>query len=281
MPSLHWRVRDRVVPLDRPLVMGILNVTPDSFSDGGQFFDAELAVARGLEMIAEGADILDIGGESTRPYAQPVTPAEEIRRVVPVVRALAERTRVLLSLDTSKAEVARQGLTAGAHIVNDVTALRGDAPMFEIVREANAGAILMHMQGTPATMQDDPHYDDVLAEVHSFLAERVAACVAAGIAVENLAIDPGIGFGKTNQHSLTLIRHLDQFLELGRPLCLGVSRKGFIGKITGRARHERAAGSVAITCWAAAHGAADIVRVHDVAATVDAMRVIAAIRAVP
>jgi dihydropteroate synthase len=276
MFPLQWQVRGRVITIERPLVMGILNVTPDSFSDGGQFAAHDAAVTRALQMVQESVDIIDVGGESTRPYSEPVPLDEELRRVVPVVKAIAKQSPVLISVDTSKAEVARQALDAGASIVNDVTAL-GDGEMPDVVRKSAAGAILMHMQGTPQTMQINPHYDFVVCEVHDFLAARINALVKTGIPRECLAIDPGIGFGKTNEHSLTLLANLDRFLDLGRPICLGVSRKGFIGKITGRERPDRAAGSVAVACHAMTRGAAHIVRVHDVAPTVDAVKMIDAV----
>jgi dihydropteroate synthase len=275
--ALFWHVRGRVIAIERPLIMGILNVTPDSFSNGGQFADHDAAVAHGLQMVREGADIIDVGGESTRPYAEPVPLDLELRRVIPVVTELAKQS-VLVSVDTSKSEVARHALDAGAAIINDVTALTGDPSMADVVRRSGAGAILMHMQGTPQTMQVAPHYVDVVAEVHAFLASRLARLEAAGMAHERLAIDPGIGFGKTNEHSLTLLANLERFLDLGRPICLGVSRKGFIGKMTGRPRNERAIGSVAVACHAMTRGAAHILRVHDVAPTVDAVKVIDAIR---
>lgn len=274
MPSMTWQVRGRIVSWDRPLVMGIVNVTPDSFSDGGQFLDHAAAIAHAHEMIEQGADIIDVGGESTRPGSQPVPLEEELRRVVPVVQELARHSGVLISVDTSKATVAEACLDAGAHIVNDVTALTGDPEMSGVVARWNAGAILMHMQGTPATMQDNPQYQDVVQEVHDYLARRIQQLVDAGIAAERLAIDPGIGFGKKDVHNLALIRALPQFLDLLRPICLGVSRKGFIGKLTGRPVSERVAGSLAVACYALTLGSVHILRVHDVGPTVDAVKVI-------
>jgi len=273
-----WRLRDRVLTIERPLVMGILNVTRDSFSDGGQFAARDVAVARALKMVEEGADIIDVGGESTRPYAESVALDEELRRVIPVIEALGNESPITISVDTSKAEVARRALDAGAAIVNDVTGLTSDADMPHVVRRASAGAIAMHMKGTPQTMQINPDYVNVVAEVHTYLESRLNDLECAGIARETLAIDPGIGFGKTNEHSLTLLANLDRFLDIGRPICLGVSRKGFIGKITGRARQERAVGSVAVACHAMARGAVHILRVHDVAETVDAVKIIDTIR---
>lgn len=276
MSRFVWQIRDRRLEFDRPLVMGILNVTPDSFSDGGRHFTLDAAVQHGLQLIEEGADILDVGGESTRPGAEPVPLDEELRRVVPVIQALAAQINVPISVDTSKPEVARQSLGAGAHIVNDVTALREPA-MIQLIGETQAGAVLMHMQGTPATMQIAPHYDDVVAEVERFFEHRLAELTSAGIAAEQLVIDPGIGFGKTFEHTLAQLRALPDLQRLGRPVCLGVSRKGFIGQITRRPRQERVAGSLAVLCHGLAQGAVQIARVHDVAATVDAMRILAAL----
>ncbi|MCX7699703.1 MAG: dihydropteroate synthase [Gemmataceae bacterium] len=278
MPPFTWIVRDRRLTLERPLVMGILNVTPDSFSDGGQFLDPAAAVAHAEEMRQQGADIIDVGGESTRPGSVPVPADEELRRVLPVVRELARNSDVLLSIDTSKAAVARACLEAGAHIINDVTALAGDPAMPQVVREFNAGAILMHMQGTPQTMQINPQYDDVVREVHEFLRDRVTQLTAGGVAPEQLVVDPGIGFGKKDVHNIALLAALPQFLDLQRPICLGVSRKGLIGKLTGRPLAERAVGSVAVACFAMTQGAAHILRVHDVPQTVDAVKVITALR---
>ena len=271
---LTWWVRGRQLDLGpRALVMGIVNATPDSFSDGGRFATAETAVAHALRLIDEGADIIDIGGESTRPGSQPVPVAEELNRVLPVVEALARSDRLgqtLISVDTSKAEVAARCLAAGAHIVNDVTALRGDPGMAAVVRDAGAGVILMHMQGTPATMQLAPHYEDVVAEVTAFLQERLQATANVGIAASCVVLDPGIGFGKTADHNLTLLARLGELGKLGRPVCLGVSRKGFLGRLLNRPVTERLASSLAAACHALAHGAARVLRVHDVAATRDA-----------
>lgn len=273
-----WRLRDHTLTIShRPLVMGVVNVTPDSFSDGDRYFDANAAIAQALQLVQQGADLLDIGGESTRPGSQPVPLDEELRRVVPVIEGLARQVSVRLSIDTSKAEVARQCLERGAHIINDVTALTGDPGMADVARQFGCGVVLMHMQGTPATMQIDPRYGDVVAEVCRYLEERIQTLVGQGLARECLAIDPGIGFGKRHQHNLELIAHLEKFQSLGRPLCLGVSRKGTIDKILNRPVEERLIGSLAIACYAAAKGAVQIVRVHDVAETVDAIRVIAAL----
>jgi dihydropteroate synthase len=269
---MQWHLRDRVLTFDgRALVMGILNVTPDSFSDGGRYAATDAAIARGLEIARQGADIIDVGGESTRPDAKPVDLDEELRRVLPVVEGLSRQTSLPLSIDTSKARVAEACLAAGAHIVNDVTALTGEPRMLEVARAAGAGVILMHMQGTPATMQIAPHYDDVVHDISRFLLQRLQDVTARGLALERIALDPGVGFGKTHQHNLEIVARLAEFQRLGRPICLGASRKGFIGKITGRPLGERMVGSVAVVCHALAHGAAQIVRVHDVAQTRDAV----------
>lgn len=271
MVPLVWQCRGRRFVIGpRPLVMGIVNVTPDSFSDGGRYADPSAAVEHGLRLAAEGADVLDVGGESTRPGSDPVPLDEELRRVVPVVAELAKRTDVLVSVDTTKAEVARQCLDAGAAIVNDVTGLRGDARMPAVCAGAGAGVVVMHMQGTPQTMQLDPRYEDVVREVDEFLRERIRSLTAAGIDPEAIAIDPGVGFGKTLDHNLALLANLDAFRPFGRPLCLGVSRKGLIGQITGRPRNERAAATLTINCFAVAANSAHILRVHDVAVTHDA-----------
>src|SRR5579875_448326 len=246
-----WQLRGRILtPGTPPLVMGILNVTPDSFSDGGQFLDPDAAVAHGLQLIEEVADLLDLSGECIRPGSVPVPLEEELARVIPVVRRLAALTSTPLSVDTKKAEGARQALQAGAHVINDITALRGDPAMPEVVRSYGAGVILMHMQGTPATMQIAPHYDDVVAEVINFLEARLQACRDLGIAASQVVLDPGIGFGKTREHNLQLLAHLEELQRLGRPVCLGVSRKGFLGKLLNRPLHQRLASSLAAACYA-------------------------------
>ena len=272
-----WQLRDRTLTLGRPaLVMGIVNVTPDSFSDGGRFIDPAIAVARGLELVRQGADLLDIGGESSRPGAEPIGADEELARVVSVIRGLALATSVPLSVDTAKAVVADAALEAGAHIVNDITAL-GDPDMAEVVRRHRAGVVLMHMQGTPQTMQLAPHYDDVVAEVVAFLEARLRAAVELGIAESAVVLDPGIGFGKTAQHNMRLLARLADLGKLGRPVLLGVSRKGFLGRLLDRPVEDRLAASLAAACFALTLGSAQIVRVHDVAETRDAVRVIAAL----
>src|SRR6476661_235360 len=256
-------------------IMGVLNVTPDSFSDGGEWFARDAAVAHGRELIAQGAAIVDVGGESTRPGAAPVAAQEELARVVPVVEALAGAA-AQVSVDTSKAEVARAALAAGATYVNDVTALRGDPAMAGLVADAGCDVCLMHMLGEPRTMQVDPRYDDVVAEVKAFLEERMAAAVAAGVAEERIQLDPGIGFGKTLEHNLALLRRLEEIVALGRPVVVGTSRKSFLGRITGRDDpHQRVFGTVATNVLALERGA-ELFRVHDVAAARDALAVAAA-----
>lgn len=261
--------------LTRPLVMGIVNVTPDSFSDGGKYSSVDLAVEHALQLIAEGADILDIGGESTRPGADPVALDEELRRVVPVIEALSKVTTVPLSIDTYKPEVMRAAIEAGADIVNDICALREDGAL-EIVANSNAGVCLMHMQGIPQTMQINPQYTDVVAEVKQFLADRVEACLAHGIARERITLDPGFGFGKTTAHNVALIQHLDSFVELGFPLLVGLSRKSVLGRIAGGDEQQRLHAGLAASVISVMKGA-KIVRVHDVKATVDALKVVAAV----
>jgi dihydropteroate synthase len=256
-------------------LMGVVNVTPDSFSDGGLFLDPEAAIAHGRELAAAGAEILDVGGESTRPGAKAVAEEEELRRVVPVVEGLAD-TGAQISVDTSKASVAKAALDAGAEIVNDVTALRGDPEMAALCAERGATVVLMHMLGGPRTMQDDPRYDDVVAEVGGFLAERLEVATAAGIAEERVWLDPGIGFGKTAAHNMELLRRLGELRELGRPLVVGTSRKSFIGRVDGSAADERLGGTIASSVIAAAEGA-DVLRVHDVAEMRQALTVAAAI----
>ena len=279
--NLTWQLRDRVLEPGRPpLVMGILNVTPDSFSDGGNHLDPERAVAHGLELVRQGAHLLDVGGESSRPGAEPVPAEQELARVLPVVRGLAGRAGVPISVDTTKAAVADAALAAGAQLVNDITALQGDPDLAEVVRRHGAGLILMHMQGTPQTMQADPRYGDVVGEVAEFLQARLQAAVDLGIAGTRVVLDPGIGFGKTPEHNLRLVARLDELgRRLGRPICLGVSRKGFLGRLLGRGVEERLAGSLAVACHALARGGAQVLRVHDVAATWDAVRVFEALAA--
>jgi dihydropteroate synthase len=269
------RCRSRLIDLSAPVVMGVLNVTPDSFSDGGLHYSADAAVAAGLRMVAEGAAILDVGGESTRPGADPVPVAEELARVVPVIETLARETGAILSVDTSEPEVMRAALRAGAHMVNDVRALQRPGALDAAVGHG-AAVCLMHMQGEPATMQLEPRYGDVVREVKEFLRDRVNACLAAGIPHDAIVVDPGIGFGKTYEHNLALIRQLHEFTDLGAGLLIGVSRKATVGKMTGRAAPDRLAGSVTLAALCVERGAR-IVRAHDVAATVDAVRVASAV----
>jgi dihydropteroate synthase len=261
--------------LTRPNVMGIVNVTPDSFSDGGKYSSVERAVEHALQLIAEGADILDIGGESTRPGAAPVGLDEELRRVIPVIEALSKVTTVPLSIDTYKPEVMRAAIQAGADIVNDICALREEGAL-EIVANSNAGVCLMHMQGIPQTMQINPQYTDVVSEVKQFLADRVEACLTHGIASERITLDPGFGFGKTTAHNVALIQHLDSFVELGFPLLVGLSRKSVLGRIAGGDEQQRLHAGLAASVISVMKGA-KIVRVHDVKATVDALKVVAAV----
>lgn len=251
-------------------LMGIVNVTPDSFSDGGQFDSTAAAVEYALRLVAEGADILDIGGESTRPGATPVSLDEELRRVVPVVRELARQTQTPVSIDTSKAEVARQCLEAGAAIVNDISGLTFDADMPRVCRESSCGVIVMHIQGTPQTMQADPRYDDVVTDLCQHFSRRLDDLEAAGIARERIVLDPGIGFGKTAEHNLELLSHIANFHQLGRPVLIGHSRKRFLKKVLGRDVEERNAGTLGVSIALAAQGT-DILRVHDVRATRDAL----------
>jgi len=257
-------------------LMGVVNVTPDSFSDGGRYLDHDAAVAHGLDLQDEGATILDVGGESTRPGAEPVPEDEELRRVVPVIERLHdERPSLAISIDTSKAAVARAALGAGCVLVNDVTALRGDPEMAEAVAASGAQLCLMHMLGEPRTMQENPRYDEVVSDVKAFLTERMDAAVAAGIPESRIILDPGIGFGKTLAHNLTLLRRLDEIVALGRPVLIGTSRKSFLGQLTGRDVGSRLPGTLATNVLAFERGA-KIFRVHEVAPVLDALKVAAA-----
>ena len=286
----HWRLRTRCLDLPRPggalrrpLVMGIVNVTPDSFSDGGRHAGVEAAVAHGLALVAAGADILDVGGESTRPFAEPVAEAEELRRVAEVVRRLAAEAGVPVSIDTSKAAVAERALDLGAEIINDVTGLEGDPRMTAVARASGAGVVAMHMRGTPRTMQLDPRYDDVVAEIHAYLAARRDALEAEGIPRERLCLDPGIGFGKTHEHNVALMGGAGRFLDLGVPILVGHSRKGFLGKLVERAfgraatEADRDAATAGAACGLADHGI-QIVRVHAVGLVRTALEAFAALR---
>ena len=254
----------------RTLVMGVLNVTPDSFSDGGRWLDPDRAVRRARDMVREGADLVDVGGESTRPGARAVSGPEELRRVVPVVERLAAE-RILVSVDTSKAAVAAAALRAGAKIVNDVTALRGDPAMAGTVARSGAAVVLMHMKGTPRTMQRDPRYGDVVAEICSFFRDSMKFAWRAGIPRDKILLDPGIGFGKSPEHNVEILRRLDELRSLGRPLVIGTSRKGFIGRALGRRVDERQFGTAATVTAAVLRGA-DVVRVHDVREMSDVVR---------
>jgi dihydropteroate synthase len=259
-----------------PCLMGVVNVTPDSFSDGGRFFDAEAALAQSLALVREGAAIVDIGGESTRPGSDQVGLDEELRRVLPVVEALAGRVGVPISVDTMKAEVARRALAAGAAIVNDVSALRFDDDMAAVIAESGRPVCLMHMKGEPKTMQEDPRYDDVVDEVLGFLEGRMTYALAQGLHEDQIMVDPGIGFGKTVEHNLALLRHLDRFTALGRPVVLGTSRKRFLGAILGATPAERTTGTVATTVIGLLAGA-HVFRVHDVRPNFEALRVTLAV----
>jgi dihydropteroate synthase len=272
-----WRVGERALDCsERTLVMGILNVTPDSFSEGGLYFSERAAIDHGVDMVEHGANLVDVGGESTKPGSEPVTADEEIRRVIPVIELLAHQIPgVPISIDTRKAEVADRALEAGATVVNDVSA-GADPKMFDVVRARDAAIVLMHMRGDPKTMQLAPMYEDVVGEVHEFLRERVEAAEFAGIESERIAIDPGIGFGKDLGHNLELIRRIDAFLDLGRPVVVGPSRKRFIGTILDLPEDQRVEGTIGAVAWLLSHGA-HIARVHDVREVVRAVRVIDAI----
>jgi len=272
-----WRVGERAFDCsERTLVMGILNVTPDSFSEDGRFFDPEEATRHAAQMVSDGADVVDVGGESTRPGSDPVPADEEIRRVLTVIERIVEQNPdVPISIDTRKAEVADRALASGATIVNDVSA-GADPEMFDIVRKHDAAIVLMHMRGEPKTMQEAPEYEDVVGEVHEFLRERIEAAEFAGIDAERIAIDPGIGFGKNLEHNLELMRRIDAFLDLGRPVLVGPSRKRFVGTLLDVPEDERVDGTIGAVAWMVSRGA-HIVRVHDVREVVRAVRVIDAI----
>jgi len=272
--------RDTLLDLAEPGVMGVLNVTPDSFSDGGLYADPGRAVDRGLALVAEGADVVDVGGESTRPGSLPVPEAEELRRVVPVVQALRRQTPALLSVDTTKAAVARAALDAGADIVNDTSALRFDPAMAGVVARSGAAVVLMHMKGTPLTMQDAPAYDDITGEIAAFLDDRIRVAEAAGIPRGRVIVDPGIGFGKSFEHNLELLRRQAVFHALGRPLLVGFSRKAFLGRILDRPPDERLEGTIAAAVLSVERGA-HILRVHDVGPVARAVRAAEAILFVP
>jgi dihydropteroate synthase len=277
--AVLFRARQFEFRFPRPtLVMGVVNVTPDSFSDGGRFFTTEAAIAQALRLVSEGADMLDIGGESTRPRAAPVDESEELRRVLPVIERLASEVRIPLSIDTQKPGVARAALAAGASVVNDIAANREDDAMWREVAAAGAGYICMHMQGTPQTMQARPVYEDVVMEVEAFFGDRLDRLAKAGVTREQVVLDPGIGFGKTLEHNLQLLAGLGHFTSWQRPLLLGASRKSFIGRLLGDETTDRLAGSLACACRAVEAGV-QLIRAHDVAATRQAARLTEAIRA--
>ncbi len=270
-----WRCRNRTIDLTRPVVMGILNVTPDSFSDGGRYAALDAALERARQIVAEGAAIIDIGGQSTRPGALAVDASVEIARVIPVIEAIAAGCDVAISIDTSKPEVMTAAVAAGACIINDVYALR-EPRARAVAAETRAGVCLMHMQGEPRTMQDSPHYNDVVAEVMEFLDHERRACIEAGVACDAIALDPGFGFGKNLEHNLTLLRELPRFAALEAPLLVGVSRKSVLGKILGKSVNDRLYGGLGLAALAVANGAR-IIRTHDVTPTVDAVRSVSAV----
>lgn len=272
MVTRRWKFASQVWELGEfPRLMGILNVTPDSFSDGGNWIGVDAAVEHGRALAGQGADVIDVGGESTRPGAEPVTASEEIRRVIPVIERLSKLVDVPISIDTMKAEVAREAMTAGATIVNDITAMTFDPDMARVVAQSDCGVILMHMQGTPQTMQLDPRYDNAVGEISSYLDERVRAAQQAGIDPERIVLDPGIGFGKTAEHNVAILQNIAAFRASGRPVLIGHSRKGFLSKILGRPVQDRLAATIGVSI-AAAHQRADLLRIHDVAAVRDALQ---------
>lgn len=266
-----WALRSRILPLtDPPLVMGIINVTPDSFSDGGKFLDPAAAKKHALQLVADGASLLDIGGESTRPGSAVVSEQEELDRVITAVEAICRETDVPVSVDTSKAQVAREAILAGAEIINDVTGLTGDPQMLHVALMSGAGVCAMHMQGTPQTMQDDPRYENVVGEIHEWLEKRRDLLTGRGIERNRICLDPGIGFGKTHTHNLELLANIDRFLDLDCPILVGHSRKGFIGKVTGDTSATRVPGTIAVSLHLARAGV-HVLRVHDVRETCQAL----------
>lgn len=276
-----WQLRQAKLTFDRlPAVMGIVNVTPDSFSDGGNFFDPGQAVEHALQLVHDGADILDVGGESTRPYSEKVPSDEELRRVIPVIEGIVSQIKIPVSIDTSKATVARAALDVGAQIINDVTGLEGDPEMVGVALETGAGVCAMHMQGTPQSMQDNPQYENVVEEIKEYLLQRKNSLLDAGIPLEKICLDPGIGFGKTHEHNLELIGSSHQFLDLGCPVLIGHSRKGFIGKILDDKEADRDAGTLAIGLYLAQQHI-QIIRVHEVDRFSKALKTFAAIGAIP
>ncbi|MFL6568779.1 MAG: dihydropteroate synthase [Chthoniobacterales bacterium] len=279
MAAVLWKFANQRLDLtDRAMIMGVINVTPDSFSDGGRFFDPARAIEHGTRMLEDGAQIIDVGGESTRPGSDGVAAEEEISRVVPVIAKLREAGAKLISIDTSKATVARAALEAGAEIVNDVTGGRGDEAMMPLIAKSNAGFIIMHMQGTPRTMQDAPHYDDVVAEVRDFFRQQYSRAIESGVDPMAIAFDPGIGFGKTLQHNVKLVQNLSELRIENRPLVIGVSRKSFLAKVVGSGElDDRLAPTVALTALLRERGA-NVLRVHDVRPNVAALRITEALR---
>lgn len=275
--AMALRVRGKLIPLEAPLLMGVLNVTPDSFSDGGRYLEPAVAVAHACAMVEEGADLIDIGAESSRPGSEPVDQDEEIRRLIPVVKEVCRRISVPVSIDTTKSDVARLALDAGAHIINDISALRFDPRMGEVVAETRAGLVLMHMQGRPRTMQQAPRYENVVHDVKQFFVERMEAACAVGIDPEQILLDPGIGFGKNLFHNLTLLAELNQVVALGRPVLVGVSRKAFIEQVLERPVGERMMGTAAALAVAVLQGAL-VLRVHDVGPMRDVVKMVDAIK---
>jgi dihydropteroate synthase len=267
----RWTLRSRTLAFSRrPLLMGIVNVTPDSFSDGGRFFDSGAAIAHGLELAAQGADLLDVGGESTRPYSQPIDADEELRRVLPVVKALVDQSRVPVSIDTSKAAVAEAAIDAGAEIINDVTALEADPAMAPLAARSGVGVCVMHMRGTPQTMQENPTYEDVVGEVLDYLRRRRDTLMVAGISQDRIALDPGIGFGKRTEHNVQLLAHAFRLHELGSPVLIGHSRKGFIGRVLDDPGADPLPGTIGVALALARQGV-QVIRVHDVGPVRQAM----------
>ncbi len=271
LKMLEWKCRDQIIKIsEQPLIMGILNVTPDSFSDGGNFTDHNKAIRHAKNMLKDGADIIDIGGESTRPGATKVSSEDEIKRVIPIIQELNKTTDAIISIDTTKATVAEAAIDAGAHIINDISALTNDPRMELVAKESDAGIILMHMQETPETMQNNPEYKDVVKEVHDYLLQRMKKLIAAGIDKKSLAIDPGIGFGKTVEHNINLIKNLNVLTKTNTPVIVGLSRKSFLGKLTGKDVSDRLASSLAGLVISAINGA-NIIRVHNVGESYDAI----------
>ena len=276
-PTQFWSLKSTTIHFAQtPTVMGIVNVTPDSFSDGGKFIETDRAIDHALKLASEGAGILDIGGESTRPYSESIDQKEEFKRVIPVIRGLAQQTDIPISIDTTKAHIARAALDEGAQIINDVTGLEGDPGMIDVALNSGAGVCAMHMQGNPQTMQDNPSYQNVVREIHAYLVKRKIHLIKAGIPVEKICLDPGIGFGKSHRHNLELLNHCEQYLDLDCPILIGHSRKGMIGKILGDSNANRDSATMAITLMLA-RKKIQIVRVHEVGETVRALKAFAAV----